>query len=41
MKAMICMMVAVCLLGSAGCANTWRGAGRDTERIGEKMQKHD
>ena len=41
MKAFICMMLAVCALGLSGCSNTWRGAGKDVERTGEKMQKHD
>lgn len=41
MKMMLTMMLAVSLLALSGCSNTWRGAGKDVERTGEKMQDHD
>ena len=29
----------ICLLILSACGNTWRGAGHDIERAGQKMQK--
>lgn len=29
----------LCTMGVTACENTWRGAGRDTEKVGETMQR--
>lgn len=41
-KKMVALVTVLALLigvlSSSGCGNTWKGAGKDTEKVGKKMQ---